>query len=62
MSRRYRLFKNTELPSPNIFEPIALRVSERMPAPLSERRGARAILCATIQAAAVEGFAFTCRP
>lgn len=42
MSRRYRLFKNTELPSPNIFEPIALRVSERMPAPLSERRGAQA--------------------
>ena len=40
MSREHRPFKTTELPNPNMLEPNALRVSERMPGSRTERRGA----------------------
>ncbi len=40
MSREHRPFKTAELPNPNMLEPIALRVSERMPGSRTERRGA----------------------
>ena len=42
MSREHGPFKNTELPSPNMLDPIALRVSCRTPGPHAERRGAPA--------------------
>ena len=42
MSCEHRPFKNTKLPNPNMLEPIALRVSCRIPAPHTERRGAPA--------------------
>ena len=40
MSREHIPFKTMELPNPSMLEPIALRVSERIPASRTERRGA----------------------
>lgn len=42
MSREHGPFKNMELPNPNMLEPIALRVSCRMPGPNTAWRGAPA--------------------
>lgn len=39
MSRQNRPFENTKFPNPNSLEPIAARVSYRLPVPHSERRG-----------------------